>query len=52
MAPELSFIDLVAGASPLVQLVMAILLLASIVSWSMVFDRARYSSGRVPQRQF
>ncbi|MES9898818.1 MAG: protein TolQ [Sedimenticola sp.] len=41
MAPELSFIDLVAGASPLVQLVMAILLLASIVSWSMVFDRAR-----------
>lgn len=41
MASDLSFISLVAGASPLVQLVMAALLLASVISWTMVFDRAR-----------
>lgn len=41
MTSDLSFISLVAGASPLVQLVMAALLLASVISWTMVFDRAR-----------
>lgn len=41
MTSELSFIQLVVNASPLVQLVMAALLLASLVSWTMVFDRAR-----------
>ena len=33
----LSFIDLIANASLLVQIVMAILVLASLVSWSMIF---------------
>ncbi|MCW8943314.1 MAG: protein TolQ [Sedimenticola sp.] len=41
MASDLSFISLVAAASPLVQLVMAVLMLASIISWTMIFDRAR-----------
>jgi biopolymer transport protein TolQ len=41
MSTDLSFIALVAGASPLVQLVMAALMLASVISWTMIFDRAR-----------
>jgi biopolymer transport protein TolQ len=41
MSNDLSFLHLVAGASPLVQLVMAALVLASVVSWTMIFDRAR-----------
>jgi len=41
MSTDLSFISLVAGASPLVQLVMAALMLASVISWTMIFDRAR-----------
>ncbi|WP_260291366.1 protein TolQ [Sedimenticola hydrogenitrophicus] len=41
MATDLSFLSLVAGASPLVQLVMAALLLASLISWTMIFDRSR-----------
>ncbi|MCB1760529.1 MAG: protein TolQ [Gammaproteobacteria bacterium] len=41
MQSDLSFVTLVANASPLVQLVMALLILASIVSWTMIFDRAK-----------
>ncbi|MBU0498869.1 MAG: protein TolQ [Gammaproteobacteria bacterium] len=40
MQAELSFVNLVLGASPVVQLVMAILILASLVSWTMIFDRS------------
>jgi biopolymer transport protein TolQ len=39
MQTDLSFVHLVLGASPLVQLVMAALVLASIASWAMIFDR-------------
>lgn len=41
MENELSFISLILNASLLVQLVMASLLAASVISWTMVFDRAR-----------
>ena len=41
MGSELSFLVLVLNASPLVQLVMATLVIASIVSWTMIFDRAK-----------
>jgi len=41
MGSDLSFIHLVANASPLVQLVMASLVLASVISWTMIFDRAK-----------
>ncbi len=41
MSSDLSFLQLVLGASPLVQLVMATLVLASVASWTMIFDRAR-----------
>lgn len=41
MSSDLSFVHLVANASPLVQLVMVALMLASLISWTMIFDRAR-----------
>jgi len=41
MQSELSFFHLVLNASPLVQLVMASLMLASVISWTMIFDRSR-----------
>ncbi len=41
MYAELSFLDLVLHASFVVQFVLLILLLASILSWTMIFDRAR-----------
>lgn len=41
MQNDLSFIHLVMDASPLVQLVMATLILASVISWTMIFDRAK-----------
>lgn len=41
MSTELSFFHLVLNASPLVQLVMASLMLASVISWTMIFDRSR-----------
>ncbi len=41
MSTELSFFHLVLNASPLVQLVMASLMMASVISWTMIFDRAR-----------
>jgi len=41
MQSDLSFVHLVLNASPLVQLVMATLMLASIISWTMIFDRSR-----------
>ncbi len=39
MAEPLSIVSLIIGATPLVQLVMLLLLLASIVSWYMIFQR-------------
>jgi len=41
MPTEMSFFYLVLKASPLVQLVMASLMLASIISWTMIFDRSK-----------
>ncbi|MFC1602223.1 protein TolQ [Pseudomonadota bacterium] len=41
MSNDLSFVNLVLSASPLVQFVMATLMLASIISWSMIFDRIK-----------
>ena len=41
MTSDLSFVTLVANASPLVQLVMATLMLASVISWTWIFDRAK-----------
>jgi biopolymer transport protein TolQ len=41
MYAELSILDLVLHASVVVQLVLAALVLASVVSWSMIFDRSR-----------
>ncbi len=38
---DLSFIALIANASLVVQLVMALLVLASILSWTIIFDRSR-----------
>jgi biopolymer transport protein TolQ len=40
MGSELSILDLVLHASLVVQLVLLVLVLASIVSWTMIFDRA------------
>ena len=39
MTPDLSFIHLITNASLLVQLVMLALLIASVVSWSMIFSK-------------
>ena len=39
MPEQLSIFELVANASPLVQLVMLLLLLASLISWVMIFQR-------------
>lgn len=41
MPTEMSFFYLVLKASPLVQLVMASLMLASVISWTMIFDRSK-----------
>ncbi len=41
MASDLSFVTLVLNASPLVQLVMVVLMGASFISWTMIFDRLR-----------
>lgn len=41
MYAELSFLDLVLNASIVVQIVLVSLILASILSWSAIFDRAR-----------
>lgn len=41
MYSELSILDLVLHASVVVQLVLAVLVLASIISWTMIFDRSR-----------
>ena len=41
MQNDLSFLQLVLDASPLVQFVMACLVLASILSWTIIFDRSR-----------
>lgn len=41
MQSDLSFVQLVLHASPLVQLVMAALMLASFISWTMIFDRSQ-----------
>jgi len=41
MSPDLSLLSLVLHASAMVQLVLLILVAASVVSWAMIFDRAR-----------
>lgn len=41
MYSELSLLDLVLNASLVVQLVLAVLVLASVISWTMIFDRSR-----------
>lgn len=41
MSPDLSILSLVLHASAMVQLVLLILLAASVVSWTMIIDRAR-----------
>jgi biopolymer transport protein TolQ len=41
MGSELSILQLVLHASLVVQLVLIVLILASVVSWSMIFDRSR-----------
>ncbi len=41
MGSDLSFVTLVLNASPLVQLVMVVLMAASFISWTMIFDRLR-----------
>lgn len=41
MTPELSIITLIKEASPVVQIVMFILLLASVVSWTFIFSKFR-----------
>jgi biopolymer transport protein TolQ len=41
MYSELSLLDLVLNASIVVQLVLASLVLASLISWTMIFDRSR-----------
>ena len=41
MTPELSILQLMLGASPVVQAVMALLILASIVSWAFIFSKYR-----------
>lgn len=41
MSSDLSFLGLVLNASPLVQAVMALLVLASVFSWAMIIDRSR-----------
>ena len=39
MSTDLSFLQLIFNASPLVQIVMLILLVASVISWSMIFSK-------------
>ncbi len=39
MSTDLTFFHMIAGASPVVQLVMALLLLASILSWGMIYRK-------------
>jgi len=41
MYSELSILDLVLHASIVVQMVLAVLVLASVISWTMIFDRSR-----------
>ncbi|HPQ26677.1 MAG TPA: protein TolQ, partial [Gammaproteobacteria bacterium] len=38
---DLSFVSLILNASVIVQLVMALLVLASVLSWTIIFDRSR-----------
>lgn len=56
MSTDLSFIELIGNASPLVQLVMLLLLAASVLSWTVIFQkwgairRARALAQRFEQR--
>lgn len=45
MSSDLSFISLIRDASPVVQAVMGILILASMVSWTFIFSKYREISG-------
>ena len=51
MGSELSLLDLVLHASFVVQFVLLILVLASIVSWTMIFDRALVLARRPARRR-
>ena len=44
MSGDIDIFGLIMGASPVVKVVMAILVLASIVSWGIIIDRARATS--------
>ncbi len=56
MSTDLSFLHLVSGASPVVQLVMLLLLVVSMMSWTMIFlkrsrlNRARSSADKFEDR--
>jgi biopolymer transport protein TolQ len=45
MSADLSFFHLIAGASPVVQLVMLLLLTVSVLSWAMIFRKRNALSG-------
>lgn len=50
---DLSFLSLILSASPVVQIVMGLLLLASILSWTFILDRSRVlSKARREMREF
>ena len=44
MSGDIDIFGLIMGASPVVKVVMVILVLASIVSWGIIIDRARATS--------
>ena len=46
MSEELSILSLVLQAGPVVQLVMATLVLASVFSWVVIFQRTRVITGK------
>ena len=50
MNADLSLYHMLAGASPVVQLVMLLLLLTSVVSWSMIIRKARDMKDRKSTR--
>ena len=53
MSSEISFIDLILDASLLVQLVMLLLLGASVASWAFIFERSRaLNFARSEMKQF
>ena len=45
MSADLSFFSLITGASPVVQLVMLLLLVVSVLSWTMIFRKRSSLAG-------